>query len=250
MSDVRTPDEMDERDRLRAALERIWHHPEDPELPAHYAAKLRTIAGEALSGEPSVHETTERHPQGGKGHSQTINGAQVKQLLEFIDDDDECEVEVEWLPERTAYTGEKMEAGLYCWLTDYPEEGVMLLDPDPKPSEETRTIKECDPPCPPHLCAALSAQGMCKHQETRERPELTLKHFGHAPGDYSFTCLDCEQEATGDKRCVRCETCATEMRRSLLACNCFPGDGNPDVAAHTPECRYRVIRQNGRDERA
>lgn len=84
------------------------------------------------------HETSapQRHLQGGQGHSQTINTAQLQQVLEFVDNEPDTQVEIEWLPERTADNGDKMEAGLYCWLTEYPEEGVLLLDPNPSSTEK------------------------------------------------------------------------------------------------------------------
>lgn len=43
--------------------------------------------------------------------------------------------------------------------------------------------------------------------------QLTLKDFGYAPGNYSFRCLDCGQDAIGDKRARRCEKCAAQALR-------------------------------------
>lgn len=43
--------------------------------------------------------------------------------------------------------------------------------------------------------------------------ELTLHDFGYAPGNYTFKCHDCGQDAVGDKRALRCETCAAQALR-------------------------------------
>jgi hypothetical protein len=39
-------------------------------------------------------------------------------------------------------------------------------------------------------------------------PSATLADFGYAPGVYAFHCLDCDQEDLGDKRSIRCKSCA------------------------------------------
>ncbi len=61
-------------------------------------------------------------------------GYQVKQINEFMGGDYDCEVTIEQLPERTLDpgTGDEpttLQAGLYIWCTDYPEEGAVLLEP-------------------------------------------------------------------------------------------------------------------------
>lgn len=61
----------------------------------------------------------------------TVNGFQARMLLKFIDGDDECQVELADLPARKSNEGEDMEAGLYIWLTEYPEEGCLLLTEAP-----------------------------------------------------------------------------------------------------------------------
>lgn len=40
------------------------------------------------------------------------------------------------------------------------------------------------------------------------RQHKDLLDAGYAPGNYTFTCIDCEQEAIGDKRARRCLPCA------------------------------------------
>lgn len=61
----------------------------------------------------------------------TINGHQLRQALEVADEDD-TELEFEHLDaHKDAESGEMMPAGLYCWLGEYPEEGVMYLQKVP-----------------------------------------------------------------------------------------------------------------------
>lgn len=40
------------------------------------------------------------------------------------------------------------------------------------------------------------------------RQHKDLRDAGYAPGNYTFKCIDCEQEAVGDKRARRCLPCA------------------------------------------
>lgn len=77
----------------------------------------------ALQSQPAIKPT-----------SLTINAAQLKQAFELAapdwetdEDQRDTEVELQWLPERVSIESEPMEAGLYLWYTDYPEEGVILL---------------------------------------------------------------------------------------------------------------------------
>lgn len=87
-----------------------------------------------------------------KPDSVTLNGFQARMILKFIDGDDDCSLEVADLPERTASNGEHMAAGLYVWLSDYPEEGCLLLTEEPtaegfcaepKPVE-TSSARKCE----------------------------------------------------------------------------------------------------------
>jgi hypothetical protein len=66
--------------------------------------------------------------QEGSGHrGVTLNGRQLREAMEFIDSDDECDVGIAWLPDRTSSEGEAMPAGYYAWMADYPEEGCIPL---------------------------------------------------------------------------------------------------------------------------
>ncbi len=81
--------------------------------------------------------------------SLTINAYQLRQAAEFAapdyekeEDQRETELTFERLPAGTFTDGDDRPAGLYCWYTDYPGEGCMLLDevppsfalPDPSPT--------------------------------------------------------------------------------------------------------------------
>ena len=58
-----------------------------------------------------------------------LTGHQVKQLNDFMGGDYDVDVTIEHLEQRQAADGEFLEAGLYVWCTEYPEEGALLLSP-------------------------------------------------------------------------------------------------------------------------
>lgn len=65
-----------------------------------------------------------------------INGYQIKRLLDFVDNEDESEVTLQYVdherPDGNSNDGEIMPKGLYAWYTDYPEEGSMWLPETPE----------------------------------------------------------------------------------------------------------------------
>lgn len=61
--------------------------------------------------------------------------------------------------------------------------------------------------------AAMRAITGRRAVEKSQSRELSLIDFGWAPGNYTFICHTCEQEGHGDKRSLRCETCATAALR-------------------------------------
>lgn len=73
----------------------------------------------------------------GAGPAMQLNATQLRSALEFVapdfdadEDQREAEVVLQHLPARTSTDGEPMEAGLYCWLAEYPEEGCIPLRED------------------------------------------------------------------------------------------------------------------------
>lgn len=92
----------------------------------------------------------------------TLNGFQARMVLKFIDGDDECSIEVAELPDRTADNGDRLEAGLYVWLTEYPEEGCLLLTEKP------------------------TAEGFCAEPKQDETPALQV--FMYCPGAGLLRC--------------------------------------------------------------
>ena len=63
----------------------------------------------------------------------TLTGHQLLQALEFVSpqrdaDQLDSEVSITWREAGVDTEGEAFEAGLCCWLTEYPEEGCMPLD--------------------------------------------------------------------------------------------------------------------------
>lgn len=66
----------------------------------------------------------------------SINGHQLKELLDFIDSDDEVEVCLHYYSRerRDEESGEMMLPGLYAWMSEYPEEGQHFLAESPTPS--------------------------------------------------------------------------------------------------------------------
>ena len=64
----------------------------------------------------------------------TITARQLREALEFCnpdgpanDDQEDTEVTIHYVEGRRSDEGEPMAAGLYCWLTEYPEEGCISL---------------------------------------------------------------------------------------------------------------------------
>jgi hypothetical protein len=65
----------------------------------------------------------------------TLNGKQLKDLLDYAwpdkDDEDQADCEIsliEWPTPFKSTEGDDMPAGLYCYCTEYPEEGIILID--------------------------------------------------------------------------------------------------------------------------
>jgi hypothetical protein len=65
----------------------------------------------------------------------SLNGYQIRRLWDFVDAEDEAEIEIEYVdyerPDGNS-DGEIMPAGLYAWFRDYPDEGSLWLPETPE----------------------------------------------------------------------------------------------------------------------
>ncbi|MFU2692081.1 hypothetical protein ACM7PK_02650 [Pseudomonas aeruginosa] len=100
-----------------------------------------------------------------------INGYQLRDALEFIAPDGtakqlESEARIEWRQQDADF----LEAGLYAWCAEYPEEGCVLLDEEPATAQ-------------PSPAQAEKAEA--------ERPEVVAWRYGFSGGIVSDkACLD------------------------------------------------------------
>jgi hypothetical protein len=66
----------------------------------------------------------------------SLNGYQIRRLWDFVDSEDEAEVEVVYVdherPDGNSKEGEMMPVGVYAWFKDYPEEGSLYLPEEPE----------------------------------------------------------------------------------------------------------------------
>lgn len=66
----------------------------------------------------------------------SLNGYQIRRLLDFVDSEDEAEVEIDYVdherPDLNSNEGEMMPAGVYAWFRDYPDEGALWLPQTPE----------------------------------------------------------------------------------------------------------------------
>lgn len=92
----------------------------------------------------------------------TLNGYQLKEALEFIAPDGEAEqleadVTIEWGDD--GHAGK----GYYASITEYPDEGSILLDGKPESPEKTseRECRRCSVPLPPQEVWASEPCGVC-----------------------------------------------------------------------------------------
>ena len=66
----------------------------------------------------------------------TLNARQLHQAHELANpdsgdtDQEEAEVTIAWMPAGVDTDGAATPQGFYAWLTEYPEEGALFLDPD------------------------------------------------------------------------------------------------------------------------
>jgi hypothetical protein len=92
----------------------------------------------------------------------TLNGYQIKRLLDFVDSDDESEVTIDYIdherPDANSSDGEMMPAGYYAWFPNCPDEGALLLPLDAKASASPPLTPVCGSP---YCCLSAGHEGAC-----------------------------------------------------------------------------------------
>ncbi len=150
-----------------------WEHETANELWEAFTAPVSQPAAEPIDA-PSVNETITY-----SGDSLTLSGAQLLEALDFIAPDrdaDQLESEVT-IQYGEGHTGK----GMYCWCTEYPEEGAIFIDgstaipteaaPAPSPADERaafESLKGAWQSMPPFdvFCAGWQAARASSANET------------------------------------------------------------------------------------
>lgn len=121
-----------------------------------------------------------------------INGYQLRDALEFIAPDGtaeqlESEARIEWRQQDADF----LEAGLYAWCAEYPEEGCVLLDEEPATAQPS-PASDLDPlNLAPHTKAFNEAPAEALKPGQAERPEVVAWRYGFSGGIVSDkACLD------------------------------------------------------------
>ncbi|RUJ17969.1 hypothetical protein IPC371_18840 [Pseudomonas aeruginosa] len=104
-----------------------------------------------------------------------INGYQLRAALEFIAPDGtakqlESEARIEWRQQDADF----LEAGLYAWCAEYPEEGCVLLDEEPATAQPSPASDLAPFNLAPHAEAFNEApdEALKPDQAEAERPEV------------------------------------------------------------------------------
>jgi hypothetical protein len=102
---------------------------------------------------------------------------------------------------------------------------------------KVRPVETAGITCPMAGCPnrVIDSHGNIVRPEEPTR-ELTLHDFGYAPGNYTFKCHDCGQDTVGDKRALRCKTCAAQALRE----NRRGAEKTPDLTGGEEEYRARM----------
>lgn len=168
-------------ERLEGALERAYYHLDMGELKVSHLTDHNMIEAALAETDTPAITASQQHTAGSGDKSFTMNGCQVKHLLDLIDGEDETEVSLEWFnnarPDGNSADGEMMPPGLYAWFADYPEEGQMLL---------------------PESSAVGSSDGVA---DGRQRDIVAVDHEGkpvYAISDDEFRRMNPQPSATGD----------------------------------------------------
>ncbi len=79
-----------------------------------------------------------------------------------------------------------------------------------------------------------------------------LLRFGYAPGNYWFVCRDCgNKHAVGDKRAIRCETCAESLHAQITSVEAVADKHRamttiPEETQFDPNCPFDAIAETTR----
>ncbi|MBR8084588.1 MULTISPECIES: hypothetical protein [Burkholderia cepacia complex] len=151
-----------------------WEHETANELWEAFTAPVSQPAAEPIDA-PSVNETITY-----SGDSLTLSGAQLLEALDFIAPDrdaDQLESEVT-IQYGEGHTGK----GMYCWCTEYPEEGAIFIDgstaipteaaPAPSPADERAAFEYDD------VVSICDAHGICLPVDCVEMVVEIVKRSG------------------------------------------------------------------------
>ncbi|WP_261541710.1 hypothetical protein [Burkholderia multivorans] len=151
-----------------------WEHETANELWEAFTAPVSQPAAEPIDA-PSVNETITY-----SGDSLTLSGAQLIEALDFIAPDrdaDQLESEVT-IQYGEGHTGK----GMYCWCTEYPEEGAIFIDgstaipteaaPAPSPADERAAFEYDD------VVSICDAHGICLPVDCVEMVVEIVKRSG------------------------------------------------------------------------
>lgn len=109
--------------KLRDQIEVLRYHLDSSERERHRALQVVSDYQAELSAIRDREETARRD-------GITLNAKQLREAVYWANPDndpeqDETEVRIEWMPERTSADGERMAPGDYLYFIDCPEEGVL-----------------------------------------------------------------------------------------------------------------------------
>ncbi|RUK38955.1 hypothetical protein IPC229_30660 [Pseudomonas aeruginosa] len=173
-----------------------------------------------------------------------INGYQLRAALEFIAPDGtakqlESEARIEWRQQDADF----LEAGLYAWCAEYPEEGCVLLDEEPATAQPSPAQAEQAEPERPEVVAwqyrvtagpqtgwSLWHPGKGEEFErsytVERRPLMTVAQYERITAKLH----DALDESDGDRWKMRSERDAANARLHEVATACATAEQERDAA--------------------
>ncbi|EOX9655680.1 TPA: hypothetical protein L4S08_003672 [Pseudomonas aeruginosa] len=173
-----------------------------------------------------------------------INGYQLRAALEFIAPDGtakqlESEARIEWRQQDADF----LEAGLYAWCAEYPEEGCVLLDEEPATAQPSPAQAEQAEPERPEVVAwqyrvtagpqtgwSLWLPGKGEEFErsytVERRPLMTVAQYERITAKLH----DALDESDGDRWKMRSERDAANARLHEVATACATAEQERDAA--------------------